>query len=79
MKPYRQGHYLTRNWTKSHCQLLTEDNFDELVLGHNVRKISMVLWMEDRGFVTSAQVRKRYNCSCLCHKAKQKAELQLYW
>jgi hypothetical protein len=27
---------LTRNWTKSQYQLLTEDNFDELVLGYNV-------------------------------------------
>jgi hypothetical protein len=25
---------LTRNWTKSQCQLLTEVNFDELVLGY---------------------------------------------
>ena len=36
IKSYRQGNYLTRNWTKSQCQLLTEDNFDELVLGYNV-------------------------------------------
>jgi len=35
--------------------------------------------MEDQGFVTSAQVRKRYNCSCLCHKGKQKAEILLSW
>jgi hypothetical protein len=27
---------VTRNWTKSQCQLLTEDNFDEMVLGYNV-------------------------------------------
>jgi len=43
------------------------------------RKISLVLWMEDQGFITSSQMRKWYSCSCLCHKGRWRAEIQLYW